>query len=168
MTPRPIVSAAFALVILIASAGAQSASAKPDTANQAVPAPHMDSVKVQAIRHLLDVMGVRKTMLAAQDGMLAIYQRTMPSVPTDFWKEMQAEMVSESFLDLIIPIYDKHYSLEDIRTLSAFFETPTGQRYVAEQPAMMKESMAVGAEWGRQVGEKIMKKLKEKGYQPAS
>lgn len=171
MIPRPLFSATLVLAFAIAGARAQAAPApaKPDTTRHAAaPAPKVDSVKAQAIRQLLEVMGVRKTMAAALDGMIAIQQRAMPSVPADFWVQMKAEMSVDELIDEIIPLYDKHYSLEDIRTLTAFFETAAGKRFIAEQPAMMQESMALGAAWGRAAGERIAKKLKEKGYQPAS
>ena len=31
-------------------------------------------------------------------------------------------------------------------------------------PAVMKEAMAAGQAWGKQISEKILKRLKEKGY----
>jgi hypothetical protein len=171
MIPRPLFSASLVLALATAGARAQAAPApaKPDTARHAAaPTVKVDSVKAQAIRQLLEVMGVRKTMAAALDGMIAIQQRSMPSVPDDFWVQMKAEMSVDELIEQLIPVYDKHYSFEDIRTLTAFFETAAGKRFVAEQPAMMQESMAVGAAWGREAGERILKKLKEKGYTPAS
>jgi hypothetical protein len=35
---------------------------------------------------------------------------------------------------------------------------------VEKMPIIMQESMQVGAEWGKQMGEKVLENLKQKGY----
>ncbi|MFM8242752.1 MAG: DUF2059 domain-containing protein [Crocinitomicaceae bacterium] len=46
----------------------------------------------------------------------------------------------------------------------AFYATPAGKKLSASQPAITAESMSVGQEWGARLGERVLKKLKEKGY----
>ncbi len=61
-------------------------------------------------------------------------------------------------IDLILPIYSKHFTLEELEQLIAFNRTPLGQKVIAEMPMVMKESMSAGQEWGRQLGERAYRK----------
>ncbi|HEX8367547.1 MAG TPA: DUF2059 domain-containing protein [Pyrinomonadaceae bacterium] len=40
-----------------------------------------------------------------------------------------------------IAIYDKHYTLEEVRDLTAFYKSPTGQKSLRLMPAIMSDSM---------------------------
>jgi len=162
---------ALALSALIVSdARAQTAPVPPPVGAARVDsfsrAPRTDSAKNAAIRKLLDVMGVRANMEIAMQGMVDLYKQRMTSVPPDFWEQFQTAANAGDLLDMMVPIYDRHYSLEEIQALIAFYESPIGRKFVAEQPVMVKESMAVGAAWGREVGAKILKKLQDAGYKP--
>jgi len=44
-------------------------------------------------------------------------------------------------LDDMIPIYQRHLTKADVAAMSAFYETPTGQKLLKEQPAMTAEAM---------------------------
>ena len=44
-------------------------------------------------------------------------------------------------LDDMIPVYQRHLSKQDVDAMLAFYNTPTGQKLLREQPAMMAEGM---------------------------
>jgi len=44
-------------------------------------------------------------------------------------------------LDDMIPVYQRHLSKQDVTAMLAFYNTPTGQKLLREQPAMMTEGM---------------------------
>ena len=46
--------------------------------------------------------------------------------------------INDIMLDLI-PVYQKHISKADLQALTQFFSSPTGQRFLNEQPKMMQE-----------------------------
>jgi uncharacterized protein len=47
----------------------------------------------------------------------------------------------DGMLDDMIPVYQHHLTKADVVTMSAFYETPTGQKLLREQPAMTAEAM---------------------------
>jgi uncharacterized protein len=47
----------------------------------------------------------------------------------------------EGMLDDMIPVYQRHLTKADVAAMSAFYETPTGQKLLREQPAMTAEAM---------------------------
>lgn len=92
------------------------------------------------------------------------YEHMMPDVPVEVWQKARKEMRSGDMLELIIPIYAKHFSREDIRGLITFYKSPTGKKFIDKQETIMKESMAIGMAWGQEVSKKIESELKSKGY----
>ncbi len=44
-------------------------------------------------------------------------------------------------MDDMVPVYQRHLSKADIAAMSAFYETPTGQKILREQPQMTAEAM---------------------------
>lgn len=55
------------------------------------------------------------------------------------------EVLSDDYLNGIVedmvPVYQRHISKQDIENVIAFYASPTGQRFMAELPALMTESM---------------------------
>lgn len=47
----------------------------------------------------------------------------------------------DGMLDDMIPVYQRHLTKADVAAMSAFYETPTGQKLLREQPAMTAEAM---------------------------
>lgn len=90
-----------------------------------------------------------------------------PNVPTTIWNDFEQEMLNTSLDDLVemlVPVYQKHLSQEDLNSLIAFYQTPAGKKYAEKTPLIMQESMQVGQQWGMQIAQKIQQKLSEKGY----
>jgi len=47
----------------------------------------------------------------------------------------------DGMIDDMVPVYQRHLSREDVAAIEAFYETPTGQKFLREQPAMTAEAM---------------------------
>ncbi|GAB4198018.1 MAG: hypothetical protein Fur004_16070 [Thermoflexibacter sp.] len=66
--------------------------------------------------------------------------------------------------EMLAPVYQKYMNLADLRELIKFYQTPTGKKFAQNTPFIVQESMQVGQEWGRKVGQDFAQKIKEKGY----
>ena len=44
-------------------------------------------------------------------------------------------------LDDMVPVYQRHLTKLDVQAMLDFYQTPTGQKLLRDQPAMMAESM---------------------------
>jgi hypothetical protein len=62
-------------------------------------------------------------------------------------------------------IYSRHYSREEIRALSAFYQSPLGRKVAHEMPLVLKEAMAVGQTWAIEL-EPEMDKIMREGFAP--
>lgn len=112
--------------------------------------------KNKDIRRLLSITNSEKLGVQIMDAMIDQLEGLAPS---DFWDEFQKEADPQGLIDLIVPIYDKHLSHEDIKGLIAFYEGPLGQKFTQIMPQIADESMAVGQKWGMELGMKIEDKL---------
>ena len=122
------------------------------------------SSKKDNIKTLLELTGSGQLGQQVFKSMLTSYKQTMPSVPDEFWEALQKEIKPETLVDMIIPIYDKHYTEEEISQLTAFYQTTLGKKVIASTPMIMEESMSAGRVWGEELGQKVYENLKLKGY----
>jgi hypothetical protein len=83
------------------------------------------------------------------------------AVGSAFWKKFRDKVRTQDLVDMIVPIYARHFTQEELEQLLAFYQSPIGKRMVEEQPLIVKESMEVGAEWGRKLAEEAMKESEE-------
>jgi hypothetical protein len=123
----------------------------------------MDPAKEKDIRRLLELTGAATLGAQVMNQMLQTFRQTMPNVPADFWPELQKELNPNELVEKVIPVYDKQLAAAEIKDLIRFYETPTGKKLIKVMPAITQESMEIGKAWGRDIGEKVMKKLQQKG-----
>jgi len=142
------------LVILLAFAG--SVFAKEEH-------PAIDPIKEKNIRELLKTLGVVDLCQQVMDQMLTNFSQSYSTVPPEFWTEMKRTMDANELVDLIVPLYDRYYTNEDIEGLLAFYRSPLGKKVVSTLPEITKESMSVGQEWGKKKALEVQEQLKSKG-----
>ncbi len=121
----------------------------------------------ETIMEMFEVVGTNKIYKTMITGMFDMYKRQKSDVPTEFWNELEAEFLDSSIKDLnklLIPIYHKHFTIEDLKIVVDFYKSETGQKFVSKTPFIMQEAMEIGEQWGKGIGEKVMKKLENKGY----
>ena len=154
---RPVVRLALTLAavggtVLPSSVRAQ-ASTSPDTA------------KVRLIRQL--IARARLTVQAIEQQRPA-QRAANPRVPPAFWDRFleQARARRGELEEGYVTLYDRHFTAAEIRDLLAFYDSPIGKRFLAEQPALMREGIAMGQEWGSRIGADVGRTLSAEGVQP--
>jgi hypothetical protein len=149
---------ACALFVLTATAPCPSLAAQSDSTAREV-----DPAKAEAIRTLLELTNTAQLMLMGFEE-AAASQPVPPDLPEGFWEEFKAKVRAEAprFLDMLVPVYDQYFSLEDVQGLIAFYRTPLGERFITVQPDLTKEMMRLGERWGMMlVGEVFMEFAKK-------
>ena len=68
-------------------------------------------------------------------------------------------MNMQELVDMLIPIYDKYFSAEEVKGLVKFYETPLGQKSISALPKMMVELQEVGRNWGENLGRQSMQEV---------
>ncbi len=62
------------------------------------------------------------------------------------------------------PIFYKHFTLEELKALITFYETPVGKKWVQLNPAISEEIITAGSAWRENISQKVKDKLREMGY----
>jgi hypothetical protein len=91
--------------------------------------------------------------------MIGSMKKAMPNVPEKFWGDFMKEVHTDELINLIVPIYDRNLTHDDVKQLIKFYESPTGKKFVAVLPKISQESMVVGEKWGRDLAQRVIHKL---------
>jgi uncharacterized protein len=118
------------------------------------------------IRRLLELTGAANMANQSMDGMESSVKALMSgSLPPGeyrdqlldlFFQKFHAKRDTNQLIELVIPIYDKYYTHDDIKALIAFYETPVAKKMVAILPKVVQESQAAGLKWGGDLGRQCM------------
>ena len=65
----------------------------------------------------------------------------------------------KGFLDMVVPIYAKHFSHKDIKGLLRFYQTDLGKKTIKIWPLILQESMSLAQEWSKSLGPIIQKNV---------
>ena len=146
------------------SAHASTAPAKAHSA--AGTAQKTDPAKEAAIRELFEVQGVTNLSQQMTKGMINNVRPTLVnSLPPGeyreklvelFFQKFQSKMNTARLLELMIPIYDKHFSKDEIQGLTQFYKTPLGRKVLAELPQVAIESQNESMKMGEEVSRESM------------
>ena len=111
------------------------------------------------IRQLMNVTGGGNMAAQVVSQLIGSLKPSMPNVPEAFWQKFMAKVDADELIEMIVPIYAKHFSHEEIKGLLAFYETPLGQKVIATLPGVIQESMMAGQQWGQKIAQQAMAEL---------
>ncbi len=120
-----------------------------------------------SLTKLVKVSGSEAAYKGAISQMISIFKQQQSNVPKEFWDEFSVEINKDGvnqLIDMILPVYQKHLTEADLLGIIAFYETPVGKKFAEKTPLITQESMLAGQEWGKQIGQRVLDKLKAKGY----
>jgi uncharacterized protein len=116
------------------------------------------------VKKLLELTGSGKIGVQIIQTMISSYKKEMPTVPAEYWDNFMKEVNADTLIDMIVPVYKKYYSDEDITALITFYESPVGQKVVKSMPLITQEAYALGRDWGQELTKKIIQDIIAKGY----
>lgn len=79
-----------------------------------------------------------------------------------FWDGFEAKVLEKGFsdlYDLLLPIYKKHFTIEDLDGFITFYKSDIGRRLIEKTPALMQESMQAGAQWGTELAQIVLEEM---------
>lgn len=121
-------------------------------------------LKRRDIRRLLTLTGAARLGMASVDQLVESYKTAMPHVPAQFWTELRAQLSEQALIELLVPVYDKHLSHDDIKAMITFYQSPAGQRLTQALPDIQRDSLIAGQRWGVHIAAQIDERLKQEGF----
>ena len=129
-----------------------------------------DTEKHIQIERLIELSGSAEQFDLIMDRVFLQYRSMMNEVPEDVWPIIKEELNGEMFNELMrsmIPVYAKHYSMEDIQAQIDFYESPAGQRMVKVIPEITDEVTLLSIQWAEKLNKEIKMRIQELGKQEA-
>ncbi|HZF65046.1 MAG TPA: hypothetical protein VEZ55_11190 [Chitinophagaceae bacterium] len=72
----------------------------------------------EQVRQMLDASGATKLVKQTLAMMTASYKESMPAVPEEFWDGFIKEADVNELVEMLVPVYAKHYTNEETRSIS--------------------------------------------------
>jgi hypothetical protein len=149
-----IAATLLALLVLPAPAGAQAP----------------DAQRLAAARELMQIVGVAQqfdqvmpvlTQQLAQ-AFIAVAPDKADEI-RDVFGQLAVKFVDRKgeLIDQIAALYAEKLALEDLNAILGFYKSPSGVRFIAAQPDIMRQSMVLGQRWGTQLGREIEQQARE-------
>jgi len=152
-----LMSAAASIVLVLSYIGAAMAE---EAAN-------VDPARIAAAKKLMEVTGVTKQM----DGMVAAMGEGFRKGANDARKGPDADKLSDAFdsrmkrlmsyrdamIDDFAVVYAQRFTVDELKAVTDFYQSPTGQKFIEAMPALMQ----AGAQIGMKYSQKIIEGAKE-------
>jgi uncharacterized protein len=143
-------------VALVLSSVCSSAWAEEPAAGSA------DPKRAKALL-LMEMTGAGELGVQVLNQMLPNLKAMVPKAPESFWQEFMTEVRPESLVELIVPVYTKHFDESDLDELIRFYSTPVGRKMIEKTPAIAADSMTAGQQWGTEIAQRALERLKAAG-----
>ena len=116
------------------------------------------------LNEMIRVSGTGEAFISSVQQMKKMFKAQFADLKDEDWNSIEEYINKESFPNLInqlSPIYQKHLSEEDLKTIIAFYNSEEGKKFAEKTPLIAQESMVVGQQWGIELGQKIQELAKK-------
>ena len=117
----------------------------------------------QQVRQLMDAVGMGRMLSQMNSQMAGVMQNALPCVPASYWQGFVDANATNQLIGRMVPVYQKHFTAEDIDGLLKFYRSPLGQKVITQMPATMAEGMQIGKQWGQERGQQMISQLQSQG-----
>ena len=122
----------------------------------------------EKIRKMMALSGGEQAMTNMLGQIVLQLKQSIPEVSDEFWRDFQSELKYSNLVELCVPIYERHFTEQDLDELIKFYASPLGKKLLAKMPQINQETFAVSSAWGREIGERVQGRLKAQSSTPPS
>lgn len=115
------------------------------------------------VRQLMEVVGVGKMLLQMNTQAVTTLQQSMPCVQPEFWQNYMDANQTQLFIGRLVPVYQKHFTADEMSGLLKFYRSPLGQKVINEMPTTMAEANQAGQQWSHERSDQMVNELKQMG-----
>lgn len=141
-------------------------TAQPQTAEEPQAAPiDFEPAEQERIEELLELTDADSLSTQVMEQLVGQFRQLAPEVPDIWWDGFIEKALESDINSLLVPIYQRNYSAEEIEGLIAFYQSPVGQSVLAKTTIVTQESIEVGQAWGIELAEELLAELEADGYE---
>jgi hypothetical protein len=71
-------------------------------------------------------------------------------------------VLNNQFNDIFYALYDEYFSVEELKEIERFYNSPTGKRLLAAMPEISSRSLEISREKSRGIGAKVQQRLMQR------
>jgi hypothetical protein len=133
------------------------------------PAPQPSPAALLIAKQIIDIKGVKTMFDPVVRGVVEKVKDTFMQTNFMWAKDLNEVAVivhkdydfrSSELVDQTARIYASHFTEAELKNILAFYQSPLGQKIVAEEPKAMDESMNNAATWADQLSNEVMAKMR--------
>lgn len=120
----------------------------------------------KSLKEMMTLSGGLASAEAMIPQMMTMIKQTAPSVPEAFWDALTAkwtEKFTVRMVELYVPVYQKYFTLDELKQIVAFYETPIGRKLGASTPAISLDGMQLGQQLGLEMVSEIQEEIAAQG-----
>ena len=98
----------------------------------------------ETLKKIMELSGAAATTDDLYPKMLSVMKLNAPGKDDAYWNEFAKgwkEKIENRVIEICTPVYKKHLTLEDLKAVAAFYESPVGRKYKESSLAVMREAM---------------------------
>ena len=122
---------------------------------------------VATIDKLLEVSGSKETMKAQFPVLMKALKNMLPNIPEDVFAKIEAkyrDLFINRMVEFYAPIYNRYFTLEDIKGYITFYETNLGRKVARTNPSLMNDLYQAGQQVGVAIGQSVVEELQAEGF----
>ncbi len=113
-----------------------------------------------SIKKLMEITGVGDLSVQMMQQMILSLKQQAPNTPHKYWVDFMSEIDPGEMENLVVPIYQKYLTEEDVVAINEFYSSPVGKKLIRHQPDIMRESMALGQRWGQDFSRRVALRIR--------
>ena len=113
------------------------------TSNMQIKAQEINSEYKQVLVTYLKASGGDLSFNATIDQLFAMMGDGLTSLQKMTIKAQALDLM----INYMVPVYQKNITLDDLKAMTAFYDTPAGKRIAAAQPQIVAASTEIGPKW---------------------
>ena len=75
---------------------------------------------------------------------------------------------TNELIDLMAAVYARNFTVDELRDITAFYRTPTGQKLLEKLPAVMQQAMTAGQQFAQTIvndmQQRMIEELRKRGH----
>ncbi|PDP81576.1 DUF2059 domain-containing protein [Prevotella intermedia] len=137
-------------------------------AHKSIDAPKgIDMEYINAVDKLMEVSGAKTTLKAQFPIIMSNLREMLKGVPNDVFAKIESkyqEIFLKRMTEFYAPIYNRYFTLEDIKGYITFYETNLGRKVARTNPSLMNDLYQAGQQVGVAIGQSVVEELQAEGF----
>lgn len=120
----------------------------------------------ESLKKMMTLSGGLASVEVMVPQIMNMLKQQSPTISEEFWAAQSAKwnkLLGEKMVDMYVPVYKKYLTLEDLKEIVVFYESPIGRKLGVATPLMTAEGMQLGQQIGMEMVTELQKAIAEQG-----